>query len=194
MDMIDDFYFHLAKVPEILSKGFHLREMNSQGKHASQAHIDALARKAAKTRHQFLAWFEDVKAFPVMPKEVLSQDPEPLYATVFEFKNAWVGCLMMGYWATLLILEETLMQCKCKEDFRESEEENCQNILKSLEQVGEGTLGPFRIGYSIRIAYDFANAESQLWIRNKLDLYTKSYAAINKETFPEPKADRKGLS
>lgn len=100
--------------------------------------------------------------------------------------------MFMAYWASMLILQELLLQCQWPHDFENSQKELVQNILRSVESVGKGPLGPYRLGYSLRIAYELASIDMQLWIRSLLDRFSKTYAATDKATYPDPKNDENG--
>ncbi|KAG8416508.1 hypothetical protein J3458_007091 [Metarhizium acridum] len=98
------------------------------------------------------------------------------------------------YWACPLILQEALVQCEWPEEFEQSRGELIRNILRSIETVGAGTMGPYSVGFGIRIAYELASAEVQLWLRRVLDRFTKTYAATDKSTYPAPRTDDGGYS
>lgn len=101
----------------------------------------------------------------------------------------------MGYWASMLILQETLAQCGAPvADSDAVQRDLVSKILRSVESISRGTMGPYRVGYSLRIAYEFASAEAQVWIGGMLDQFSKSYAATDKKTYPAPRKDLEGYA
>ncbi len=55
------------------------------------------------------------------------------------------------------ILQECLNVCGYHVNYTESNKELAGNIFRSVEVVGAGFMGPYRVGYAVRIAYEFAD-------------------------------------
>ncbi|POR32833.1 Uncharacterized protein TPAR_06966 [Tolypocladium paradoxum] len=189
--IVDGFFERLAELPAVLGPAHGLRESRTMGtvQQPQPETIAALARRAVECRRLFYAWYEEFKTLSVTPEEVPSKDPNSPFPVVLQHRVAWAGSMHMGYWASILILQEALVQCQWPEDFGESRSELVQNILRSLESVGAGTMGPYRVGFSVRIAYEFASAEHQDWILGLLDRFKKTYAATDRATYPKPRPD-----
>jgi hypothetical protein len=181
-------------MPEVMWWGYPIREALMAGRPVNSRRIKQLAELTAANHGRFTKWYEDFKKLNVELKEVPSQDPNSPYQLVLEHPVGWLGSMHMGYWASMLILQELLIKCQWPVDYQESQKELVRNILRSVESVGRGTMGPFRLGYSIRIAYEFADVEAQRWIITLLNKFSKSYAATDKDTYPSPRADAQGYS
>ncbi|KAL3964697.1 hypothetical protein ACCO45_001701 [Purpureocillium lilacinum] len=50
-------------------------------------------------------------------------------------------------------------------------------------------MGPYRVGFAVRIAYEVASPEHQRWVLTLLDRFNKTYAATDRATYPEPKPE-----
>ncbi|RKL15574.1 hypothetical protein BFJ68_g5781 [Fusarium oxysporum] len=188
----DGFLANLAQLTPILHGAYLLREANKAGIFVEPDKISALAHLATVEHARLARWFDDFDAleFP-RPVEVMPTDPaNSLFETVLEHKLAVAGSLLMGYWASMLILEETLVECGTPRANSEISIRYFVNqILRSVESVGRGTMGPYRIGFAIRIVYEFATGKEQRWIASMLDRFSQGYAAIDKKTYPKPKDD-----
>ena len=195
VDIIDEFFERLAEIPSILAPTYMLREARTlgTGKLPKPEKVAALALRAIKYRRLFGTWYEKWTKFAEYPTYVLSTDPDSPFDKVLLFKTPWMGSLYMGYWACMLIIQETLMQSRWPEDFAEMRAEHTRNILHSVETVGAGTMGPYRVGFSVRIAYEVCSTDMQLWIRSQLDRYQNTYAATDSSTYPEPRTDDGGI-
>ncbi|KAK2600256.1 hypothetical protein QQS21_004974 [Conoideocrella luteorostrata] len=193
--VIDEFFERLAEIPSVLAPAYVLRESKTMGtfKQPSDVKIVALALRAIECRRLFSQWHEKFKNFAPLGVDIPSTDPDSLFDTVLKYQTPWMGSIHIGYWASLLILQEALVQCEWPEDVAESRSELVYNILRSIETVGAGTMGPYRVGFGIRIAYEFASVKSQLWIRKVLDRFAKTYAATDKKSYPEPRTDNGGI-
>ncbi|UKZ63458.1 uncharacterized protein TrAtP1_004688 [Trichoderma atroviride] len=194
MQVVNSFFLCLADMPEVMWWGYPVREALMAGRQVSPRRIKQLAELVAEKRERFTEWYEDFKKIGVELKEAPSQDSNSPYQVILEHPVGWLGSMHMGYWASMLILQELLIRCQWPVDYQESQRELVQNILRSIESVGRGTMGPFRLGYSIRIVYEFANAEAQRWIITLLDRFSKRYAATDKENYPSPRVDAQGYS
>lgn len=194
MQVVNSFFVCLADMPEVMWWGYPVRQALLAGQRVSPKRLQHVAELAAANHERFAAWYEDFKKLGVELKEVPSKDPSSPYQVVLEHPVGWLGSMHMGYWASMLILQELMLQCEWPVDYRESQKELVQNILRSVESVGSGTMGPFRLGYSIRIAYEFASVEAQQWIISLLDKFSKRYAATDKNSYPSPRADAQGYS
>ncbi|CAK7235507.1 hypothetical protein SEUCBS140593_009306 [Sporothrix eucalyptigena] len=63
----------------------------------------------------------------------------------------------------------------------------CRIIFRSFETLGRGLMGQYRIGFSMRVSYEFADVPTQIWIRALLDRSVKTFASSRAETYPPPK-------
>lgn len=194
IEVVDGFFENLADVPALARKGLLLRAAKANDMAVGQDKIQALAQLAAISRERFFRWHEAFTAavLHTVPTEVLSEAEDSPYASVLEHGVPWTGSMHMSYWASMLIIQETLIECGCADEYRELQHEFLSNILRSIESVGRGVMGPYRVGYAIRIAYEFASTEKQEWIRHVLDGLSKRYAATDKATYPLPRDDDQG--
>ncbi|KPM34066.1 hypothetical protein AK830_g12511 [Neonectria ditissima] len=189
--VVDGFFQRLVDVPAVLKWGYMVREANKAGIPVEPARLVILAQHAAANHASLSRWYdEEFTSLPyVRPAEAVPANPAvSLYATILEHENQWAGAVHLAYWASMLILQETLAQCGAPVPGSDAaREELVSNILRSVESIGRGTMGPYRVGYSLRIAYEFANAEAQRWIGTLLDRFSKSYAALDKTMYPAPR-------
>jgi hypothetical protein len=194
--IVDEFFERLAEIPGVLAPAFVLRESKTMGtpRQPEDVKIAALALRSIECRRLFNAWYDKFTAIAPLPYEIPSQDPDSPFDFVLQYKMSWMGSMYIGYWACLLILQEALVQCEWPEEIEQSRGELVRNILRSVETVGAGTMGPYRVGFGLRIAYEVATAEAQMWVRRVLDQFAKTYAATDKATYPAPREDDGGYS
>ncbi|KAL1880609.1 hypothetical protein Daus18300_001220 [Diaporthe australafricana] len=189
----DSYYVLLAKIPLILSRGYSIREERRHGITPDPGQVKLLAEQAGRLRSDFRVWHERAVSGGgvTQPVEVPSTDPTSPFTTVLRFPNPWIGSAEATYWATMLILQEALNQCYEEEDrpYDEDNQELARNILRATEYVGRGIMGPYRISYALRIAYDFVDLPLRMWILSAAGRYSTQYAAVSTETYPKPNAN-----
>lgn len=194
-----DVYFILqAQLPPIIRAGYNVRQGRNHGIEPDPGQVVRLKSKAEELRTAVLSWYHDCVSESALadPIEVPSRDPTSPYATVLEHRNPWEGCIILSYWASLLILQECLNQCHSGPGLLFSNSpELAHNILRSIEHVGQGLMGPHRLGYPLRVAYDFTDRRSQLWMLSKVSGYNDIYAALSADVYPaNPLTDQQSSS
>ncbi|KAK3943018.1 hypothetical protein QBC46DRAFT_378732 [Diplogelasinospora grovesii] len=187
--VVDQYFACLARVPGILRHGYTLREARRHGMPIDLAQVAMLVRHTEKLHQDFTAWFVRFRSRIPQPVEV----PRPADSTdplvdrgALSYANIWHGAMYVSYWATMLILQETLNNCQYPVDYGDSNRQMANDIFRSVETVGKGYMGPYRIGYAVRIAYEFADVSTQLWLMSVLAGTEKHYAATSPVSYPAP--------
>lgn len=211
----------MAQMPSIIRAGYSIREAKRRGLEPDPMLLSQLKQEATKLREEYISWYKNALSAGAfrLPAEVPSLDPTSPFHSVLKFSSPWVGSLVISYWANMLIIQESLEQLQpgTKRSFTHNNLELASNVLRSLEHVGEGIMGPFRVGYAVRIVYDFVNTPLQLWTlskvskyhevsgqcillryRNKMskivDLAHKICAALSRDVYPHnPALERSGM-
>ncbi|KAL1861435.1 hypothetical protein VTK73DRAFT_7110 [Phialemonium thermophilum] len=185
--MFDEYLAHLAKVPAVLHHALALREARARDVPVDPASVAALLRRATHLHGAFAGWFERrLRAYDEGPREVPSRDADSIFDTVLSYSSVWTGSLYMSFWATMLILHMCLGQCGRPVDATETVVGYARNICRSVEFVADDLLGPYRVGYPVRVAYEAADLRTQLWLLAKLARFRRFYAATDPAGFPEP--------
>lgn len=143
-----------------------------------------LLSSATTVRTDLLKWQDEYASFLGQPVEVDSTDPLSLYSKVLQFENPWLGSMKCGYWTCMLICQESLNQVNPKEEYTKTNKEYARNIYRSLETVGAGIMGGYRIGFAVRVAYDFADIATQSYIRALLERMKAMYGSVDPSGYP----------
>ncbi|CAI6096108.1 unnamed protein product [Clonostachys chloroleuca] len=186
----DQYFALLAKIPSVLRRAYPLREARKKGLAVDNTTVERLSRYATGLCRDYLAFEKDMRQIVADPIDVPSQDPRSPFATVFWYENPWVGALHIGYWASMLIVQECLLHCNMASldgiRFTDSIPDMASKILRSFENVGGGIMGGYRVGYAMRVVYEFVDLPTQLWITSLLHDYEGTYAGLQVSVFPAP--------
>lgn len=184
-DCADQYLIIIAKVPTIFRHIFpiHVARMQGLDVPVDPESLRPVMRYADQTLEELIRWSETLCETFTPPTEVPSKDPTSPFPLVYAYDNVWDGALYMGYWATRIILQYSLSVGGGRDEFPTSIGELCMNIYRSIETVGAGLMGPYRIGYSVRIAFDLAEPRIQQWIRGLLGSYGTIYASLDMDSF-----------
>ena len=183
---IGQYLHHLAKVPNILRHGYALREAVRHGMPVDLANVYLLTRRAEKLHADMEAWYESTVDDVGLPDEIQSQDPDSPFETVLSYTSPWVGTLHMGYWASMLIIQNVLNGCHQNDEYTEKNNLFARNVWRSLEIVSAGVMGPYRVGYALRISFEFADLPTQVWIHRLFARWQPLYAATSGDVYPRP--------
>ncbi|CAH0000644.1 unnamed protein product [Clonostachys byssicola] len=188
--VVDGYFVLLAKIPSVLRRAYPLREARKKGLPVDTTTVERLSRYATGVCRDYLAWGNEMRQIVADPIDVPSRDPRSPFATVFWYENSWVGALHMGYWASMLIVQECLLHCNMASldgiRFTDSIPDMASKILRSFENVGGGIMGGYRVGYAMRVVYEFVDLPTQLWITSLLQDYEGTYAGLQAQVFPTP--------
>lgn len=136
---------------------------------ATPKRVSSLAQRTLKLRDRLSQWFEGFTLFAPPPKEVPSAVQDSLYPVVYHYCNSCSAIAFCGYYATVIILHRILIECKYHADFSDEISESVDKIWRSIEYLsGTGILGPYRLGFSIRVAFEVVPLTTKLWIRKWL--------------------------
>lgn len=170
INIVDSYFEQLVDLLEIIKAKHNIRsteDADCKGL-AKSADIAALRQQAIELHYKFSAWHTELTELGLKPEEVPSQSFNSPFSTILWYKSPAVGAMFMGYWASLLIVQEALNYCQDSTWQTDREEQLVQNIVQSVECVGQDEVGLLRILFAIHIAYEFADRRLQLWIQETL--------------------------
>jgi hypothetical protein len=189
-NFFEDFNDLLAQIPELLAPGWDLREAHRLGKSLplSEDQILDLAWKTTNIYSRFQVWYRELEERLPFPSERPSATKDPVFPTVYVFETNSAGGLYTNYWACMIILQMILHTCGCMPEDAIDSRELANRICKSVEWNSEGTWGGYRLGFSIRIAFEAADPEVKRWIGEWHLKLSKNYAATSIQGLPQDPA------
>ncbi|KAJ6788535.1 hypothetical protein PWT90_08851 [Aphanocladium album] len=192
IEAVDEFNNRLAEIPAVVKVGFPVMEAAKHGRPIDLKAAATTCRLAAACHARMTEFWSTYSHLFPEPVESPSLDAHSLYPVVLRYEKRWAATLQMSYYATMCLLQEFLQKLGWTRPFDTSQQEYTRIILRSVEDISQGALGPYRIGYAMRIAYELADAEAQEWIRGCLDRFKSTYAATDKQTYPDMRTDNQG--
>lgn len=192
IEAVDEFNNRLAEVPSVVRVGYPVMEAAKRGLPIDMAAAATTCKLAAACHARMSEFWATYRHIFPAATEIPSRDPESLYAVVLRYPKRWAATMQLSFYATMCLLQEFMQQTGWREEFATPQSEYVQIILRSVEDISQGPMGPYRIGYALRIAYELADAEAQEWIRGCLDRFKNVYAATDKTTYPEMRTDSGG--
>ncbi|KAK0392963.1 hypothetical protein NLU13_2457 [Sarocladium strictum] len=186
--LVNDYVVILARLPGIMRRVYPLFQARSQGflLPAYAEGLSAMRHTISDVYQSLIRWSERLHSNMPPPVEIATSDETSPWATVLSYENVWFGALYMGYWTVRLLLQLGLELTRNRDETFEDDRLLLSNVLRSCETVGEGIMGPYRIGFSIRCAYDLADPPTRVWIKSKLSRFQETSASIDANLFVSP--------
>ena len=174
----------IAACPWLVTELYALPSLN-QSEISTQLRVSALVHRIFEVYGRLQQWYEDFIAFAPLPEEVLSSTNDPLYPVVYRYCNSSTATAFCGYYATIIIIHRILTECHHPAGDTREISLAADKTCKSIEYLaGTGILGPYRVGFSMRVVYEVSSVTTKLWIRKWLIRFEKFYRASNPDYFP----------
>jgi hypothetical protein len=157
---------------------------NAQIPYGDDEILDLILR-ATDLYTRFQLWAADLPVYCSAPTEQPSAHNDPVFPIVYSFGSHTAGGIYVNYWACLIILQMILHTCGCLPEFVSSSAELADNICKSVEWNAHGIWGGFRLGFTLRIAFEVATPDVKRWIGEWHLRLSKHYAATSVHGLPE---------
>lgn len=77
----------------------------------------------------------------------------------------------------MIVVDACLGECYYPEDFSGADALFASNVFRSIESVSEGTMGPLRCAYPVRVAFEIADDETRVYVRRWMGSLGQRYAA-----------------
>jgi hypothetical protein len=180
-NLFQDFSFYMASLPELLGDSFEVRGAKKLGK-PSPFSVDEtliLANRSLDLYLRFREWGNRFMHIVPFPKETLSTTQDSLFPVVYRYDSPSAATVYCSYWACIILLQEILTTLGCQPDDAMGDEELVNNICKSVEFNSTGTWGPYRMGFSLRIAWELASPPVKDWIAKWHTRFNETYAATS---------------
>jgi hypothetical protein len=184
-DLLEDFTYYLSLTPPLVGKAFELGNNSMRGIAINPAEALSLKSQVLDLLTKLQVWYQKLIKIIPEPTEVPSSKGDQRYPMVLEYSDASLGTLFCGYYALAITMQEILSTLQPGLDLAKETNELADKICKSAEVVGAGLFGPYRMGFSLRIAYEVYNIERRTWIRDLLASYNQLYGSIDPNTYPD---------
>jgi hypothetical protein len=183
-ELMEEMSLIIAFFPALVRDGIQMRDLSAQG-YIDFAQVVDLTNRALELYCRLKTWDARWTACVGPPEDVPSPTGDAMFPTVSKYPSFAIGTIYCGYYACRIIVHEVLKACKYQQDFSADNAELVGLICKAVEYNGAGTFGPYRMGFSIRIAMEVASHDVKRWIINWLEQASRIYAVVTPANFPK---------
>ncbi|KAF1988996.1 C6 zinc finger domain protein [Aulographum hederae CBS 113979] len=188
-DLVEEFSSLLAQCPALIGEAYDTRKAVMCGMVDLNA-ISSLIGRTLDLRDRLHCWYDRFSLYVPPPAEMHSARNDLLFSIAFIYPDFTTATIFCGYWACCIIVAEILTACQYDSGCPTNTTELVTKICSSVEYNGQGILGPYRMGFSLGVAYEVSNASIRTWIRDRLGEMSRNYVAISPESFPDVSQQR----
>ncbi|KAL4888383.1 C6 zinc finger domain protein [Aspergillus ambiguus] len=185
-DVVEDLFVSFTAIPRLIHEMFSLRTADMSDP-VTQLRISNVVAEGLARRSDLEAWYERFTELVPPPREVPSSSGDPLYPTTFCFSSPDMASIFCAYYAYRIVVHELLRTCGF--GYSGSQEAYvayfCDQICKSVEYNSRGLLGPSRMGFPLRVAYEVGDSATKTWIEGQLHQLSKRYGALTPRNFKQ---------
>ncbi|KAJ5919813.1 hypothetical protein N7454_009648 [Penicillium verhagenii] len=179
---IEDFFAHFTRSPRIVHNLYRMRDKNYADPEVLRDLSEALTQ-VLDMQSKLACWFEEWCRVSFSPVEAPSATGDALYPIILIYAHLIDASVYCGYYAYMIIIHEALKIFGYPGPHETMISYFRDQICRSIEYAAFGALGPYRIGFSVRVAIETADDVKRSWLLNRLQEFSKSYAAAKPENY-----------
>lgn len=173
----------LSFFPALVKDGVGLQDAAMQGQ-VDLSQIASLTNRGLELYYRLKPWYSRWTDCVGAPKDMPSRCADPLFPVVSEYPSYVAATACCSYYACMIMIHELLKVCGYPQDFSTENSALVTAICKAIEYNGYGTFGPYRMGFSVRIAMEVADPVVKRWLINWLAHASKTYAVTAPDNYP----------
>ncbi|KAJ5615695.1 hypothetical protein N7537_000809 [Penicillium hordei] len=179
---IELFFVYFTYAPGLVHKLYSLRHVDATGAEALQT-ISGVLSEALEMQMKLAIWYRQFSQLAPPPTETLSSTGDELYPIILKYTDVSYATIYCGYYSYMVIIHEILKTCGYPGEHGAMVAYFRDQICKSVEYNSVGVMGPYRMGFPLRVAFEIADPVTRSWILNRLEQFSNIYAAAQPENY-----------
>lgn len=183
-DSVEQLFAYFTYAPSLVHKFYGLKGADLSTPELQQT-ISAALAQALYMQNKLAVWYEKFTRIAPPPTEALSQTDDILYPVILTYSDMFHSTIYCGYFSYMAIVNEVLRTLGYPGPHEARVVYFRDQICKSVEYSGVGVLGPYRLGFPLRVAYEAGDSVTRSWILARLEQFSKVYAALKPENYKD---------
>ncbi|OQE46382.1 hypothetical protein PENCOP_c001G02856 [Penicillium coprophilum] len=179
---IEQFFAYFTYAPSLVHKLYSLKHVDATSAEALQT-ISEVLSEALEMQTNLAIWYEQFSQIVPPPTETTSQTGDQLYPIILTYTDVSYATIYCGYYSYMVIIHEVLNFCGYPGQHEAMVAYYRDQICKSVEYNSVGVMGPYRMGFPLRVAFEVADPVTSSWILKRLGQFSKIYAAAQPENY-----------
>ncbi|KAE8352183.1 C6 zinc finger domain protein [Aspergillus coremiiformis] len=144
----------------------------------TQQRASELLNEALKMQNKLVEWYDRFSHTAPLPTQVLSSTGDILYPVVYSFSDVDIAAIFSAYYSYMVIIHAILGLCRYTGEHLAMVQYFRDQICMSVEFNAQGILGPYRLGFPLLVANEFADPVTKIWIQGWLERLSKNYKVM----------------
>ncbi|KAJ5184888.1 hypothetical protein N7472_009728 [Penicillium cf. griseofulvum] len=179
---IEVFFTYFTYAPNLVHKLYSLRHVDATSAEALQT-TSEITSTALEMQMKLAIWYEQFSQIVPPPTETISSTGDELHPIILTYTDVNYATIYCGYYSYMVIIHEILKTCDYPGEHEAMVAYFRDQICKSVEYNSVGVMGPYRMGFPLRVAFEVADPVTSSWILNRLGQFSKIYAAAQPENY-----------
>ncbi|KAJ5550759.1 hypothetical protein N7461_005457 [Penicillium sp. DV-2018c] len=179
---IEELFAYMTHAPDLVHKLYGLRSPGITPAEQSQR-IPEVVTQALEMQTKLATWYEQFSHIVPPPTETISSTGDELHPIVLTYTDVNSATIYCGYYAYMVIIHEALRSCGYPGEHDAMVVYFRDRICKSVEYNTRGLLGPYRMGFPLRVVFEVADPVTRAWLLDRLEHLSKTYAAVRPENY-----------
>ncbi|KAF7592234.1 hypothetical protein BBP40_000506 [Aspergillus hancockii] len=175
--LVEDLFGFYTAIPSLIHQFFDIKTTNFD-ESTKQSKVSKLLTHALHMQDRLASWYDQLIHVVPPPTETLSSMGDSLYPIVYSFSDVDTATIFSAYYSYMALIHAALGISQYPGEHGAIVAYFRDQICKSVEYNARGLLGPYRLGFPLRVAYEFADPTTKLWIEGWLRRLSRTYAAM----------------
>ncbi|KAL2825290.1 hypothetical protein BDW59DRAFT_73765 [Aspergillus cavernicola] len=180
--LLEEFFAYFTLSPGLVHQLYSLKGADFTDP-TTLARVSEMLENALGMQQKLVSWYDKFTNTTHVPHEVLSSKGDTIYPTVLWYSDVNSAIVYCSYYSYMVLIHEILGTCGYPGEHGAMVAYYRDQICKSVEYTAQGLLGPYRMGLSLRVAYEVSDPITKEWISGCLKNFSEFYATIREENF-----------
>ncbi|KAL4803198.1 hypothetical protein BDV18DRAFT_163254 [Aspergillus unguis] len=183
-ESVEEFFAYFTHSPALVHRLYGLKEADFSDT-ATLTQMSGLLNDALNFLERLVLWYDKYSRTNAIPNDVPSPTEDTFFPTVLWYSDINSATIYCGYYSFMVLIHEILKTCGYPGEHAAMVAYYRDQICKSVEYTAQGLLGPYRIGFPLRVACEVADPATRAWISGRLKQFSEFYAVL-RENFSKP--------
>ncbi|KAL3462294.1 hypothetical protein BJX64DRAFT_140758 [Aspergillus heterothallicus] len=181
-NLVEEFFTYFTQSPSLVHKLYSLKEADFTNT-TTLLRLSEMLKETLEVQEKLALWYNRFCQTTPAPNEVPSSTADTLYPVVLYYSDVNSATIYCSYYSYMVLVHEILKTCGYPGEHEAMVTYFRDKICKSVEYTAQGLLGPYRMGFALRVAWEVADAVTKEWIRGCLKTFSEFYSVMREENY-----------
>ncbi|KAL2825247.1 hypothetical protein BJY01DRAFT_160316 [Aspergillus pseudoustus] len=180
--LVEEFFTYFTLSPSLVHQLYSLKEADFTDT-TTLLRLSEMLKTTLELQEKLDLWYDRFCQATPAPYEVLSSTGDTVYPAVLWYSDVNSATIYCSYYSYMVLIHEILKTCGYPGEQEALVAYFRDKICKSVEYTAQGLLGPYRMGFALRVAWEVADTVTKEWIRGCLRTFSEFYSVMREENY-----------